>query len=167
MAVESERGELRQAEVFFRRALALRSDLGEAHLRLGRVLGQQGHHADAAGELRQALTLVDADPLRYYGELFLGAEEEALGRFDAAREALDKAAALFPSAQSPLFGLSEVAWRRGDRAGALAAMQKVFELPNAGDSGRDDPWWVYHVAQARNAEMLLDDVRAPFRSSAR
>ncbi|MDQ2944122.1 MAG: hypothetical protein M3R21_10705, partial [Candidatus Dormibacteraeota bacterium] len=45
MALESERGELRQAEGFFRRALALRPDMGEAHLRLGRVLGQQGRHA--------------------------------------------------------------------------------------------------------------------------
>ena len=26
------------------------------------------------------------------------------------------------------------------------------KLPNAGDSGLDDPWWVYHVAQARNAD---------------
>jgi hypothetical protein len=163
MAIESERGELRQAEGFFRRALALRSDMGEAHLRLGRVLGQQGHHADAAAELRQALAIDDDDALRYFGELFLGAEEEALGRFDAARDAFEKAAALFPSAQSPLIGLSEVARRRGDRAGALAAMQKVFELPNAGDSGRDDPWWIYHTAQARNSDALLNAVRAPFR----
>src|SRR5439155_20188936 len=141
-------------------------NMGEAHLRLGRVLGQQGHHADAAAELRQALALVDDDELRYYGQLFLGAEEEALGRFDAARAAFDTAAALFPSAQSPLIGLSELARRRGDRAGALAAIQKVFELPQAGDSGRDEPWWIYHTAQARNADMLLDDLRAPFRRSA-
>jgi tetratricopeptide (TPR) repeat protein len=166
MAIASERGELRQAEGFFRRALALRPDMGEAHLRLGRVLGRLGHHADAAGELRQALALIDDDELRYYGELFLGAEEEALGHFDAARAAFDKAAALFPSAQSPLLGLSELARRRGDRAGALGAIQKVFELPDGGDFNRDDPWWVYHVAQGRNADMLLDDVRAPFRRNA-
>ena len=120
----------------------------------------------ATQELRQALTLVDDDQLRYYGELFLGAEEEALGRFDAARDAYRRAAALFRSAQSPLVAVSQLAWRRGDRAGALAAIQKVFELPAAGDSGRDDPWWVYHVAQARNADQLLDALREPFRRAA-
>jgi hypothetical protein len=162
MAIESERSELRQAEGFLRRALALRSGMGEGHLRLGRVLGQQGHHAEAAGELRQALALVDDDALRYYGELFLGAEEQALGQLDAARGAFEAAAVLFPSAQSPLIALSELARRRGDRAGALAAIQKVFEVPEAGSVGRDDPWWVYHTAQARNAEALLDAVREPF-----
>jgi Tfp pilus assembly protein PilF len=167
MAMESERGELRQAEGFFRRALALRPELGEAHLRLGRVLGQHGRHGDAAGELRLALTLVDDDVLQYYGELFLGAEEEALGRFDAARAAFEKAAALFPSAQSPLIGLSELARRQGDRAGALRAIQKMFALPNAADSGRDDPWWAYHVAQARNADQLLDALHEPFRRAER
>jgi tetratricopeptide (TPR) repeat protein len=162
IAVGSERAELRQAETFFRRALAQQPDMSEARLRLGRVLGQQGRHADAVGELRQALARLDDDQLRYYGELFLGAEEEALGQFDAARGSYERAAALFPSAQSPLIALSELARRRGDRAGALAAIQKVFELPDAGDRGRDDPWWVYHVAQARNADALLDAVRAPF-----
>src|SRR5260370_37116892 len=98
MAIESERGELRQAEGFFRRALALRSDMGEAHLRLGRVLGQQGHHTDAAAELRPALALVADDLLRYFGELFLRAEAGALRRFDAARDAFEKAAAPVPSA---------------------------------------------------------------------
>jgi Flp pilus assembly protein TadD len=166
VGVQAERAELRQAETFFRRALALTPDVGEAHLRLGRVIGQLGRHVDAAGQLRQALTLVDDDQLRYYGELFLGAEEEALGHFDAARGAFEKAAALFPSAQSPLIGLSELAHRRGDRPGALAAMQKVFALPNAANIGRDDPWWVYHAAQARNADALLDAVRAPFRRAA-
>ena len=32
--------------------------------------------------------------LRYYGELFLGAAEEALGHYDAARDAYQQAAAL-------------------------------------------------------------------------
>jgi tetratricopeptide (TPR) repeat protein len=166
MGVASERGELRQAEAFFRRALAQQPDLAEARLRLGRVVGQQGRHMDAAGELRQALELIEDDALRYYGELFLGAEEEALGRFPEARAAYEQAAALYPSAQSPLVALSELARRRGDRAGSLAAIQKVFVRPEAPDGGRDDPWWDYHIAQAKNADELLDAVRAPFRRRA-
>jgi tetratricopeptide (TPR) repeat protein len=163
MAVDSEHGELRQAEAFFRRALAHQPDMAEARLRLGRVVGQQGRHADAAGELRKALDLIQDDGLMYYGELFLGAEEAALGRYGEARAAYEAAADLFPSAQSPLIALSELARRRGDRAGSLAAIQKVFDLPRAGDFGRDDPWWGYHLAQAKNADELLDAVRAPFR----
>jgi tetratricopeptide (TPR) repeat protein len=163
MAIDSERAELRQAEAFFRRALAQQPDMPEARLRLGRVVGQQGRHADAAAELRAALELIDEDGLRYYGELFLGAEEEAIGRFAEARAAYEAAADLFPSAQSPLIALSELARRLGDRSGSLAAIQKVFDLPAASDSGGDDPWWEYHLAQAKNADALLDAVRAPFR----
>src|SRR5207247_8011220 len=110
-----------------------------------------------------ALTSLPDDPLRYYGELFLGAEEEALGHFDAARDGFERAAALFPSAQSPLIALSELAKRRGDRAGALAAIDRLFKLPPAGHDERDDPWWSYHTAQARNADQLLDALRRPFR----
>jgi len=160
--VRSDREELRLAEDFFKRALAKQPDIGETHLRLGRVLGLEGRHAEAAGEIRQAMMILADSQLRYYGELFLGAEEEALGRFDAARDAFDRAAALFPSAQSPLVALSELAKRRGDRAGALAAIQRLFALPPAGREGRDDPWWSYHTAQARNADELVDAVRAPF-----
>jgi tetratricopeptide (TPR) repeat protein len=137
--------------------------MGEAHLRLGRVLGLLGRHAEALAELRQAEPLLTGDELQYYAALFAGAEEEALDRLDAARERYQRASSLFPLAQSPFLALSELAHRRGDRAGAAAAMQKVFELPAALDGERDDPWWRYHIVQARNAEELLDAVVAPFR----
>jgi len=48
VGIESERAELRQAEGFFRRAIALRPDIAEAHLHLGRVLALTGRHAEAA-----------------------------------------------------------------------------------------------------------------------
>ena len=163
VAIESEKVELRHAEGFLRHAAALTPQMGEVHLRLGRVLGQLGRHQEAAAELQQALTLVDDEDLRYYAELFAGAEEEALGRFDAARAAYERASALFPRAQSPFIAVSELAHRRGDRAGAVAAMEKVFALPAPVNRARDDPWWRYHVAQAKNADDLLDALRAPFR----
>jgi tetratricopeptide (TPR) repeat protein len=159
-ALGSERAELRQAEGFFRRALESKPDYGEARLRLGRVLGSLGRHVDAARELRQALASVDDDLLRYYGELFLGAEEESLGQYDAAFDAYDRAAARYPTAQSPWLALSQLARRRGDRAAALRALQQVFDLPSEPD--RNDPWWTYYVAQARNIDQLLEDLRRPF-----
>ena len=161
--VLSEHGELRRAEAFFRRALAQRPDAAETQLRLGRVLGRLGRHGDAVAELRQAVGALPAvdPPLRYYGELFLGAEEEALGRRDEARAAYEHAAALYPRAQSPFIALSQLAWRSGDRAGALRAIQQLFALPREAVD-REDPWWAYHVAQVRNAEALLEDLRRPF-----
>ena len=161
--VGSQRAELRRAEEFFRRALALKPDANETHLRLGRVLGRLGRHSEALAELLHVVAAIAEDEslLRYYGELFLGAEEEALGRREAARASYEHAAALYPAAQSPLVALSQLAWRSGDRAGALRAIQQVFALrPEALE--RDDPWWTYHVAQARDAEALLSEVRRPF-----
>ena len=163
--VGSERTELRQAESFFRGALALKPDASETHLRLGRVLALLGRHADAANELRQAIGSTDDTLLVYYGNLFLGAEEQALGRYDAARDANERAAALYPMAQSPLLALSELARRQGDRPAALRALQRVFDLPST-EPERSDPWWRYHVEQARNVDELLEELRRPFQPGA-
>jgi tetratricopeptide (TPR) repeat protein len=161
VGVGNDRTELHVAETHLRRALAIRPDFPEARLRLGRVLAVLGRHEDAARELAQAEASVDDALLRYFATLFLGAEEEALGRYDAAREAYEHAAAIYPMAQSPWLALSELARRRGDRPSALRALQQMFELPSA-EPERDDPWWTYHIAQARNAAELLDAVRRPF-----
>src|SRR2546423_3092250 len=134
----SARAELREAESLFRRAVAHAPAMAEAHLRLGRVIGVQGRAADALAELQQALTLLDDEELWYDGELFVGAMEEALGRYDAAAAAYERAAIRYPGAQSPLFALSQLARRRGDRAAALAAIERVFELPPPGDDARQD-----------------------------
>ena len=163
LGIGSAHAELRQAEGFFRRALAHAPDMAEAHLRLGRVLALQGHDAEAIPELQQALTRLGDEELEYDGQLFIGAAYEGLGRYDEAAAAYEHAAARFPGAQSPLIALSQLARRRGDRSGALAAMTRVFALPPPGDGDRQDPWWTYNTAQGRNADDLLDAMRAPFR----
>lgn len=164
--IGSARGELRQAEGFYRRALAQAPDMAEAHLRLGRVLALQGHQAEAVAELQQAITRLGDEELEYDGELFIGAAYEALARYDEAAAAYESAAARFPGAQSPLIALSQLARRRGDRAGALAAISRMFALPMPDDGDRRDPWWVYKTVQAKNADDLLDALRSPFRRSA-
>jgi tetratricopeptide (TPR) repeat protein len=153
--------ELRQAESFFRRALAANPRMPEGHLRFGHVLLLLGRPADAAVALRRALASTDEVLLRYYGLLFLGATEEALGNFDAARDAFAQAATLYPTAQSPGLALSALARRRGDRNGALRELQRVFELPSV-EPERDDPWWTYYVAQGRHVDDLLEQLRRPF-----
>jgi hypothetical protein len=92
------------------------------------------------------------------------AAEEEIAEYDASHAAFARAAGLYPSAQSPWLALSELAWRRRDRAGALQALEHVFALP-AAVAARHDPWWTYQIAQARNANALLDDLRRPFRAS--
>ena len=159
--IESDRAELRQAESLFRRAVAGNPGFAEAHVRLGRVLGRLGHHADAVAELRQALTLTDDPLLLYYADLFLAADEEALGHVDAARDAYAHAASRFPAAQSPRLGLSQLARRAGDRAGALKAMRHVFD-PSDDAERSDDPWWIYYMTNGRNADALLAELRQPF-----
>lgn len=167
--VTSDRNELRAAEGFFRRALVVRPDFGEAHLRLGRVLLMQGRAPEASIELQQAIASFEGsedDQLLYYAELFAGAAHEAMSQLDAARASYEKAAELYPAAQSPRLALSALARRRGDRAAALRALQEVFELPPSGDPALDEPWWRYDVSQARNADALLGELRKPFREGA-
>ena len=81
--------------------------------------------------------------------------QEALGNVDSAGDLYTRASALFPNAQSPHVARSALARRRGDRSGALAAMERVFELADAYPDG-DDPWWTYDVAAGRDYEQLFD-----------
>ncbi len=164
--IKSERAELGLAEAFFRRALALKPDTVEARLRLGRVLLLRGRYKEAADELRLATTSAEEDLLRYYGALFLGAAEEALEDYDGANAAYARGAQLYPAAQTPRLALSALARRRGDRLGAQAEIRRVFDLP-ASPPARDDPWWTYHTAQARNADALLEELRRPFLEAGR
>jgi len=163
MSIESDRAELRKAESSLRRALEAKPDFAEARLRLGRVLARLGRHEDAARELRQALPALGDDRLRYYGQLFLGGEARALGDAAAARDAFGRAAALFPTAQSPRLALSELARSQGNRTAALRAIDDVFAMTPV-ESERDDPWWQYDVVQARNADELLAELWRPFRT---
>jgi tetratricopeptide (TPR) repeat protein len=160
--VGSDGTELKEAETFFRRALTLDPNRAEGHLRLGHVLLMRQKPQEAAGELRQALIGSSDDPLlQYLGSLLLGAAEETLDHFEGAHASYARAAALYPQAQSAHLALSALAWRHGDRPGAFREIQPVFESRPV-QAERADPWWDYHVAQARNADALLDQLRRPF-----
>ena len=143
---------MQQAERFFRRAIERGLHFDEARIRLGRVLGLQGRHADAVDQLRAA---APADPLlSYYAAMFLGAEVEALARPAEARGWYERAAALYPRAQSPRLAISQLAQREADRPGAIRALEQAFQASAAGEDG-DDPWWTYHTAQGRDANSRL------------
>jgi tetratricopeptide (TPR) repeat protein len=163
IAVRSRRQELQQAQAFFSQALKIDPGLTEARIRLGRVLELLGRNQEAATQLRRAATEADSAAFRYYADLFLGQAEQALGGRDAAREAFERAAALFPRAQSARLALSQLARRSGDRANALGAIQQVLSLP--GDElNRPDPWWAYLDTHVPDANTLLDQLRKSFYS---
>jgi len=164
LAVSSERSELRDAEKLLRRATELKPDFAEAQIRLGRVLAIMERDAEAADHLTRGVEGTDDRLLRYYGSLFLGAAEERLNHHDAAKASYQQAAALFPTAQSPLLGLSELARRAGRREEALQEMEKVYSLDLTG-SLNADPWWTYNYAQGRDADALLEALQQPFRMS--
>jgi tetratricopeptide (TPR) repeat protein len=159
--VRSAREELRQAQRFFRQAVEHNPRLTEARIRLGRVLELSGQAQEAAAELRRASAEADNGLLHYYAELFLGQAEQALGHRDAAREAFEHAARLYPRAQSPSLALSQLARRYDDRGGALGALQLVLTLPGD-ERSREDPWWYYHGTHVPDASTLLRELRKSF-----
>jgi tetratricopeptide (TPR) repeat protein len=162
LGVESPGVERRRAENFFRRALDVDPGFIEARLRRGRVLGLLGRHTEAAGELQQVIHTTEDPLLQYYAELFMGAEREALGQFDAARDSYERAADLNAGAQAPHLALSQLARRTGNRTAALRALRQVFDVGSSA-GGADDPWWTYSVTAGRNAGDVLEALWRPFR----
>jgi tetratricopeptide (TPR) repeat protein len=153
----SKESELKLARQFFDKAIAQNPAFSEAHLRLGRVLGLLGNHEQAVAELQQASAALKDRQLLYYASLYLGFEFEMLCRRSEARDQYERAAALYPAAQSPLLALSQLARSDDDVKGALLALDRVFALPR-GDLWKDDPWWVYNQAHVRDAVALIEEM---------
>jgi tetratricopeptide (TPR) repeat protein len=139
---QTEHAFLRMAEMYLGEALRLDPSLTEARVRLGRVLGIEGRHREAAEALERARTEARDVIVSYYANLFLGCEYLATGRPVQAQECYDHAAWLFPLAQSPLLALAQLAEQRGDRAAATATIGRVLRLP-VDEARRQDPWWDY------------------------
>ena len=146
--VKDERESLRDAERHYAGAVKANPDFTEAHVRLARVRALLGKHADAESILRR-LPVNGDTTVTFYGQLFLGASQEALGKLDDAATAYAKALALFPRSQSANLAIAGLAQRRGDDAGALAYAQKAIEQPRPESSGLDDPYLLYDLGLGR------------------
>ena len=140
--IGTERAELQRAETLYRQALAVAPGNAEARVRLARVLSRLGRHREAVAELKSAASDQLSAEYRYYAELFAGSDEEALGNFNAARAAFQRAVGLFPEAQSPRLALSQLARRQGNKAEARAQLELLSTPGNGG--AREDPWWKYY-----------------------
>ena len=158
LQLPSAEDEWRKAEPLLRNAVKEKGP-PEASVRLGRVFAWLGRHADAAAALREVAPRLAEPRLQYLCALFLGSEEAALGRRDAARELFERAATLFPLAQSPLIALADLAWSAGRRGAALEALERLQRLPRD-PLEREDPWRGYHGGDEAEAERQLAAVRA-------
>ena len=156
--------EFNAAERLLKRALKASPDFPEARLHLGRVLAEQQQHDEALPELTRALSAIKNVDLQYLGHLFAGRSAAALRQFPAARESFERAAALRPSAQSPLLAMSQLAYSRGDVDEAAAMLERL--TAQASLDG-DDPWWIYSLTAGRfftpSYEEIVDDLRKEMR----
>jgi tetratricopeptide (TPR) repeat protein len=149
--------ELEAAERFYRQALEVEPDFDDARVRLGRVVGLRGRHAEAAETLQRALDgRLDAS-MQYLAVLFLGVEREALGQLEAARDAFRRAAELTPAARVPYLSLARVARELGDMPAMEHSLNRALVPPS--DEVEADPWWLYRGVQGRQAEEQLNRVR--------
>jgi tetratricopeptide (TPR) repeat protein len=154
--------EMKTAETFLEKAVRLDPSFDEAHLHLGHVLLARGKPQEAVVELERAVSGTKDPLLQYYATMFLGAAEEDLSRYEAARLAYERAAKVFPRAQSPYLALSALNAKRGNRPAAIMSIAPVFALPFDAEY-RDDPWWRYSVLQGRRAGDQLEHLWAMFR----
>jgi tetratricopeptide (TPR) repeat protein len=155
--VGSEREELGVADRLYRRAVEADPDAAEVRIRYARVLGLRGRHAEAVAELTKVAR--QKEPLLgYYASLFLGGEYEALARDDEARDAYQRAASLFPRAQSPRVALSRLGGTMEQRQATREALLAL--TADADAERRYDPWWEYEQVQARGVTDLLAGLNA-------
>jgi tetratricopeptide (TPR) repeat protein len=148
----------RQAASHFTSALGLQPAWPEARVRLGRVLGLLGRHTDAAIMLRRGLDEATDLLLVYWASLFLGVEEQALGRDAEALASYERARTCRPGAQAPRLAISQLARRAGNRALALSELRAVLTLPQD-DVSRYDPLWEYHKSRTSEADLLFAELR--------
>jgi hypothetical protein len=160
--VRTRRWQSRSLELTFagrdlRRALELDPELVEARIRLGHVLGDQGHHQEATELLRPAMASALPQFLEYYGSLVLGRAEERSGRLPEARAAYERAARAFPAAQAPRVALSRLTLIDGRASDALATL--LADSPARESEPPEDPWWWYFKRHEPDARALIAAMR--------
>jgi len=153
----------RRAEELYRDVLKTDPNVVEARVRLARVLVQLRRYEQAVGELNKACEDGAPRSILFFKYLFLGEAQEELNRGGLAREAYQRALALYPGAQSAHLALSRLERRTGSRGGSVAAIQRLLDRPRD-EQAREDPWRDYFTAgPATHADEMLDALRAPFR----
>jgi tetratricopeptide (TPR) repeat protein len=162
--VGSARTELRHAEELYQRALDGDPSFTAVRLRLGRVVMRQQRWDEGLRLVQQALKETGDKTLGYYGNLFAGDAELALGNTDDAQRSYERALTLFPDSQSARLGLAAALDGAGEREESVAAILPTLTKRPEGRAD-DDPWWVYYDANLTEADAELARLRAPFREA--
>jgi tetratricopeptide (TPR) repeat protein len=124
---ESQRRTDEAIEVY-RKAVKANPDNPAFVERLGDLLIRIGRYKDAQPEVEALTELAPRDPRVW---MKMGAVYYEQKLYDRASDAFRTASALYPRAQSPYLALSRLAWRTGDRAGAVGAEQDLLPGPAA------------------------------------
>jgi len=148
----SRRFYLKDAEAKYRRAVALAPELGEARLRLGRVLYDQGRYDDALSALEPMLTAPHDTWIRYLGHLFAGAACERSGRVADAAAHYRTSVEIRPEAQTGAVALSFLLRQQGESGTAREALSPLMSAVM--EQGQD-PWWDYYYGQWRLVPVAL------------
>jgi tetratricopeptide (TPR) repeat protein len=163
---------LQTAERAYREVLQTAPDLGEARLRLGRVLGLQSNPDAALQAFSEVRGRLDGG-FAYLLTLFEGDAYQQRGDADRAAESYAAAHAMMPRAQSAIIALAHLAFVQGRRTEALERIGEVNDAAAAGAS-RDpwdwyaqgvDPWSWYQRGIAWRFPMYREKLRALVKTS--
>jgi len=150
---------LKTAESFYRRALRLDPRLAEARLRLGWVLHQRGHYAEALEDLRRVIDAPGDQWVPYLARLFAGASCEGMLKADEAAEYYRAAISIRPETQTPRIALAFAVWSTASNAsGWESARAHLLALRDpTGDA--TDPWWQYEFGQSWRVPAAFQEMR--------
>jgi tetratricopeptide (TPR) repeat protein len=148
----------RDALSHYRRAVAIDPALGEAQLRLGRMLSQRKEWDDAEKALHAARQSAPVQHTGYLAALFMGRVLEESGRRAEAIEAFRAAVETAPDAQSGRLALSAALRASGDASGADDAMAPLVTR-RISSRMASDPWWLYRYGQSWRIEPWIATLR--------
>jgi len=153
-------GRLDEAEKAFRQVLEQGGHRAYVHNNLAIVYQQQGKHAEAVAECREAIRL---DPTYAPPRVVLGGSLLALGRVAEATAELERALKLLPKERLAREQLARAYTRGGNPAAAIEQYRALREL------APDNPEYAYELGRAylRLSEWAMQRLRAIDPGSAR
>jgi len=145
---------LRQAESYYRLALAARPDRVEAHLRLGGTLVARRAESEALAELSWVLDHTGEPYLLYLAHLFAGDLHRASDGLAEAIDSYHRAVETRPESQVARLALGDVLERLDRRAEAREIISQCVQLP-VDRPDYEDGWWRYQLGQSDQLDSIL------------
>jgi tetratricopeptide (TPR) repeat protein len=146
--------ELRESIRYLRAAVFANPALHEAHLRLGRTLYLVADLEGAAAALQTVLSGASDEALRYLATIFSALIEEQRENRKRAADFYVQAMKLFPAAQAPYVGVSEVLYVDGQPDRAATVIGTLLDRP-----APRDPWWAYLMGEWWHYDARLTAMR--------